>query len=261
MKEKKQGMKWFTFFTGIVPLISILELIFAVIMLFNHEYKQKNFETILSSIYQISVYIEVIMTVVLFFLVRKKYKHTVGYINALLIVQSISIVYGTAIADYEINSSLYAVVLLTFMTAILVVGLWYLPNIKYFERRKWYFEKNNEPEDETKSLDKINLNVEKRISKREKIIMIVIIVISAIITPISAAIIELDNDYLDSLKEKLYIAQEKADFLDENVVFIVEGDEVYYYTYDQVIQLPDEEFSYWVCTDVEAEGLGYKKWQ
>ena len=262
MERKKQGMKWFKFFTQVVPLFSILELILAIIMLFNAEYRRANFANVWTSIFEVIAYVQVIMIVVLYFMVKKKYKHTVGYIHALLIIQSIDVVYGVIITDSEINSSIYAVCLLAFMTLIMTLFLWYLPNIKYFEKRKWYFQNKEQEEPDPKYVEEMNIKTMRRINKMEKVIMSILLGVAAITSLVSAAIIEVDSDYLDYLKEEVGTIKEKADFLDENVVFLIEGDEEYYYTYDQVMQFPeDKTYYYWVCTDAEAEDMGYEKWQ
>lgn len=52
--------------------------------------------------------------------------------------------------------------------------------------------------------------------------------------------------------------QEKADFLDENIVFVIEGDEDHYFTYDCMMSI-DEEFSYWAYNKEQAIYKGYKK--
>jgi len=262
MKQKKIGMKWFNFFTQAVPLISILELIAVVISLFNPEYRKENFVTVWSSIFEIMTYIEIVMVICLYFIVRKKYKHTVGYINMLLLFQTITVVYGVATVNTEINSSNYAVMLLTYMTLVFAFCLWYLPNIRYFEKRKWYFENKLQEESSEEYIEQISVEGEQRSNKRAKRIMSCLVIIGATISVISAAVIELKTDYINSLEDKVYELQDKADFLDENVVLIIDGDDKYYYTYDQVMQLSGEEtYYYWVCTDVEAESMGYQRWQ
>lgn len=56
--------------------------------------------------------------------------------------------------------------------------------------------------------------------------------------------------------------KEKADFLDENIVFVLDGYGRYYYTYDQVQEVTQgKAYSYWAYTDVEAKSKGYKKWK
>ena len=259
MNNKKLGMKWFVFFTQIVPLISILELIIAIISLFDPEYRQANFGTISGLIFEVIMYIEVAMTVGLFFIVRKKSKFAITYINILLIIQSVGLIYATTAANMEIIKNTYAVALLVFMMNVLVTLFWYFPNIKYFYRRRWYLENKEIEEDK----DVIHDNQEQvnKISKIEKSFMIAFVSIAAITSLISAALIEAGDEILDAVKEEFYKAQEKADFLDENVVFIITDDDKYYYTYDQFMQLTGDEILYWVCTDVEAQELGYKKWQ
>ena len=56
--------------------------------------------------------------------------------------------------------------------------------------------------------------------------------------------------------------QEKAEFLDENIVFVLDGYGKYYYTYDQVQQVTQgKEYSYWAYNTEAAISKGYKKWK
>lgn len=53
---------------------------------------------------------------------------------------------------------------------------------------------------------------------------------------------------------------EKLDFFDENIVFVIEGYGNYYYTYDCVQKITDgEEYSYWAYNKEAAKGNGYQK--
>lgn len=209
------------------------------------------------------MYIEIVLVICLYFLVRKKYRHTVGYIHALLIFQVITITYGVAAVDAEINSSNFAVMLLTYMTLILGICLWYLPNLKYFEKRKWYFENKEKDEIEPSALEELNTKVIHVHNKRAKVIMAFLLGIGVVASIVSAVIIEIQTDNINELLDRVYILQDKADFLDENVVIVIEGDAKYYYTYEQLQQLPNDKDVYYinVYTDIEAEALGYERWQ
>lgn len=56
--------------------------------------------------------------------------------------------------------------------------------------------------------------------------------------------------------------KEKADFLDENIVFVLDGYGRYYYTYDQVQQVTQgEKYSYWAYNKEAAISQGYKAWK
>lgn len=57
--------------------------------------------------------------------------------------------------------------------------------------------------------------------------------------------------------------EEKAKFLDENIVFVLDGYANYYYTYDQVQQVTQgvDEYTYWAYNKEQAISRGYKKWK
>ena len=74
------------------------------------------------------------------------------------------------------------------------------------------------------------------------------------------------NAELSSEKEDLELKnsqlKEKADFLDENIVFVIDGYGDYYYTYDQMEKVTQGEDEYYYCAyNVEsAIAEGYVKW-
>ena len=67
---------------------------------------------------------------------------------------------------------------------------------------------------------------------------------------------------LDLIKgdHTIFYIQEKLDFFDENIVFVLEGYENYYYTYDCVQKITGgEEYSYWSYNKEAAISKGYQK--
>ena len=46
------------------------------------------------------------------------------------------------------------------------------------------------------------------------------------------ATIDDQENTIATLQNEVYTYQEKSDFLDENIVFVVDGDDVYYHSYD-----------------------------
>ena len=54
--------------------------------------------------------------------------------------------------------------------------------------------------------------------------------------------------------------EEKASFLDEFIVFTIEGDDKHYYTYDQMMEATDkyDEFSFYAYNIDHAKSLGFK---
>ncbi len=53
--------------------------------------------------------------------------------------------------------------------------------------------------------------------------------------------------------------EEKVNFLDENIVFVLEGYGDYYYTYDCVQKITDGEYTYWAYNKEAAIYKGYRK--
>lgn len=67
---------------------------------------------------------------------------------------------------------------------------------------------------------------------------------------------------LDSItgEHSTFYVQEKLDFFDENIVFVIEGYGNYYYTYDCVQKITDgEEYTYWAYNKEAAKVHGYQK--
>lgn len=63
---------------------------------------------------------------------------------------------------------------------------------------------------------------------------------------------ELNDFYLKNLS--------KVDFIDKNVVFVIDGFGKYYYTYDCMMKkVGNNEFSYWAYNKEQAKGKGYKE--
>ncbi len=55
-------------------------------------------------------------------------------------------------------------------------------------------------------------------------------------------------------------SEEKAAFLDENIVFVIEGFGNYYFTYDQMISATEKmnTYSFWAYNKAQAISLEYK---
>lgn len=52
--------------------------------------------------------------------------------------------------------------------------------------------------------------------------------------------------------------KDKAEFIDNNIVFVIDGDDVHYYTYDEMMMFFAEyEFTYWAYNIENAIYLGY----
>lgn len=58
--------------------------------------------------------------------------------------------------------------------------------------------------------------------------------------------------------DSVYYVRNKLDFMDDNIVFKIEGFGNYYYTYDCMMQKVNGSFSYWVYTDVAAISMGLR---
>lgn len=56
--------------------------------------------------------------------------------------------------------------------------------------------------------------------------------------------------------------EEKADFLDERIVFVIDGYGNYYYTYDQMRQVTQgTSFTFWAYNIEQAKSKGYRAWK
>lgn len=72
---------------------------------------------------------------------------------------------------------------------------------------------------------------------------------------------KLNQEKINDLGEKIDYAM-KVEFLDENIVFVLDGYGNYYYTYDQMMQVTQGiECSYWAYNKEQAIDLGYKAWK
>jgi len=81
------------------------------------------------------------------------------------------------------------------------------------------------------------------------------------VTNLNSRISKLNNEKTKLNKENLKL-QSKADFLDENVVFVIDGYGNYYYTYDQMKQVTQgKSYSFWAYNKSQAIGLGYRAWK
>ena len=74
--------------------------------------------------------------------------------------------------------------------------------------------------------------------------------------------VELEEEYSSNLAEQI-INSVKADFLDENIVFVIDGYGDYYYTYDQMNTVTQgiDEYSYWAYNKEQAIVKGYRAWK
>lgn len=72
---------------------------------------------------------------------------------------------------------------------------------------------------------------------------------------------DLQDENWDYLMENIDY-KDKAEFLDENIVFVLDGYGNYYYTYDQVQQVTQgKEYSYWAYNKEAAISRGYRAWK
>lgn len=68
----------------------------------------------------------------------------------------------------------------------------------------------------------------------------------------------LSDDYWDERKENM-VLKDKSDFMDEYIVFVLDGYGKYYYTYDCMKEVTEgKEYSFWVYSINNAIAKGYK---
>lgn len=72
---------------------------------------------------------------------------------------------------------------------------------------------------------------------------------------------KIDSENLDDLLDgdTYYYVKNKLDFIDENIVFVIEGYGNYYYTYDCMMTKVEGEYTYWAYNKEQAISRGYKK--
>lgn len=138
-------------------------------------------------------------------------------------------------------------------------------------------EEKNIAEERTKEVEKNNTLI-----NDNKALYIIVFALLAIIIGLSIYTVNV-NSKIDNLEsqvsklksEKSRLSKEntdysfeniklkdKADFLDENIVFVLDGYGNYYYTYDQVQKVTQgEEYTYWAYNIEAAKYKGYKAWK
>jgi hypothetical protein len=67
------------------------------------------------------------------------------------------------------------------------------------------------------------------------------------------------NEENDELRSNYENAEEKANFLDDNIVFVLDGYGNVYYTYDCVQKITNGNYSYWAYNKESAISQGYKE--
>ena len=81
------------------------------------------------------------------------------------------------------------------------------------------------------------------------------------VTNLNSKISQLTRDKNQLNKDNLKL-EIKTKFIDENVVFVLDGYGNYYYTYDQMIQVTQgKSYSYWAYNKEQAINLGYRAWK
>ena len=80
-------------------------------------------------------------------------------------------------------------------------------------------------------------------------------------------VLENENDRLwqentEGLADKI-INSAKAEFLDENIVFVIDGYGNYYYTYEQMKTVTQGigEYTFWAYNVEQAISRGYRAWK
>lgn len=187
--------------------------------------------------------------------------------------------------------------LATFIPLVFIFSvLWIYPNFIYLKDRKVLFSGENKVNNSNQNINfstEKNKNSAKTKNKnqenitfsinKKRLITIISLFISTILIIIGIYYL---NNYINSLKEdiksltikynelentynksketlaekvKRIKNEEKLEFFDENIVFVLEGYGNYYYTYDQVQQITNgKSFSYWAYNKEAAISEGYQ---
>lgn len=91
------------------------------------------------------------------------------------------------------------------------------------------------------------------------ILLLVFSVICNISQGVRIAELEKEPDYFVSYPDDYYDNRDKAKFLDESIVFVIEGYGDYFYTYDEMMNVMEDkgEFTFWAYNKELAIALGY----
>lgn len=200
---------------------------------------------------------------------KRSQNYTIKFKKIFLIVNSVVIAFGFVLLRYILNPDVNAVY--SFAPAILYYyinyGIWVKNNL-------------DDVNEETNSGQKhLTYKLNFKFLNTNKAFIIIIIVLTVIIIIESMFIIKkqnYDNELkkeIDSLKETLESSsnshiellkenvklRNKSNFMDEYIVFVLDGYGNYYYTYDCMEEVTEgKEYSFWVYSINNAVAKGYK---
>lgn len=168
-----------------------------------------------------------------------------------IVVELIFIILGTHFnSNYKVNVS----------PAI----FWYFINIAIFTKKKKQrnkIDKREMLEDQDLCTDFLNKPVIKKNKEKKKhkvlfIILIICFILSILINIfLYISYINLDDEYSTELAINRKL-QDKVDFFNNNIAFVIKGDNTYYYSYDCLNKKYDN-YSYLAFNKEQAEAKGY----
>ena len=307
-KSKYIGFGWLKFFCFWRPWISFGTTVLLILNLIGYdEYRTIYFGSIFGYISLGLLLIGITTMLIVFFMAKKRSSDTIEAIDWALKIEIIEFAYAGAL-QYAVNLTYFFILFV--ILCIIYYFLWYKLNMKYFEKREFWFNSNCEPDDinnnyieEPEEEHNINsykkqnkkvinkktiyckkcggkLNQEKKCTKcgkqyfKMKINMLLYFIIGILVfsnltfillyedaKKESNNIIENKNKDLENLLKgrTLNYLEEKIDFYDDNIVFVVEGYENFAYQYDCLDKyIEEEEYSFWAYNRELDLDKGYK---
>lgn len=165
------GMKWFIFFTRIIPVFAIVFAITSDLMDFKYVSFLLNYEvfglyTILNTIYVISFIINIVIQIVLFIKSNKKNEKLLRFIRFVLIYNIFFVSFSWLFQSIYSETGLLSMIITEIILIPVISLIWYYPNMKYFKKRLDFMDYSKYEEKTNISDEKNDINI---IKTREKI--------------------------------------------------------------------------------------------
>lgn len=200
---------------------------------------------------------------------KRSQNYTIKFKRNFLIANSIVIAFGFVILKYALMSDVNAVN--SFAPAL----IYYFINIEIWGKNNLDSDSETAKKNKKHFTHKLNFNI--FTSTKIMIAVIAILTITIIIESILIIkkqnymdklierinsleeTVQFDNDdYFDLLKENILL-KDKTNFMDEHIVFVLDGYGSYYYTYDCMEEVTEgKEYSFWAYNKEQAISKGYK---
>lgn len=289
MNKKKHSILWLKFWIYWRLPIVIFMGIFYLFGIYN-KIETWNY---LTELCFASDFLMILIYILTFFTANKYMKIGFYFLNISLLIECFSLALKLTHEKLgQITDNFFTILMIYLGIEIIV---WFLPNFIYLRKRKILFARELFTNKKIKFCklcgEKLNKNYKcqkcekqyfniKLIFKKKEILVSIltfIIMIFIVFNFYQMTIIDIDkfnaekkikelekeiNDLKNqSVESRLDILkyENKAKFLDENIVFVINGYGNYYYTYDCVQKITSGSYTYWAYNKEAAISKGYKK--